>query len=407
MSFDHASFIREYDAPVADPGAPRPRPRFARRGEGATRRLLGRVVHRGRRLAYVDTHFPWRRSGFRYDEALALHELRPDTLFFSLWAMTDPFPARVHALADFPRRATTGGVTDVYAVFLDCAAGLLGEPLDGMAPSDPVPTVPPNLSSVFERSNMRLHVGLYPGGGLTLSPPRLAQARCVAERASSVWSWVPQVQELPNVHAVPPAVINPRLYRAVDREWDARPLRVVFAGDSSQRKGIDVALDAFDALDDRFAFEVVGPHEHHREVLAHPERVTFHGWLGPERLRALFERSHVFVSPVRTEPDGLGGEMVDGFPTTTAGSAMASGCLLVTSNPARDHTVLTPGLTHVELAEATPEALVTALDWAATRRPIARRTAEAGQRTVRERLDVFAAMRGRLDVLGLSGPTRF
>jgi glycosyltransferase involved in cell wall biosynthesis len=401
MSFDHASFIRAYNAPVADPGAPRPRPRFAHRGEGATRRALGRVAHRGRRLAYVDTHFPWRRSGFRYDEALALHELRPDTLFFSLWAMTDPFPARVHALADFPRRATLHGVTDVYAVFLDCAAGLLGEPLPGIEPAEPPPTVPPNLSSVFARANMRLHVGLYPGGGLTLSAARLAQARRVAERAASVWSWVPQVHGLPNAHAVPPAVINPRLYRAVERDWDARPLRVVFAGDASQRKGIDVALVAFDALDDRFAFDVVGPHEQHREALVHPERVTFHGWLGPERLRALFERSHVFASPVRTEPDGLGGEMVDGFPTTTAGSAMASGCLLVTGNPARDHTVLTPGMTHVELAEATPDALAAALDEAAADRRGARRTAEAGRRIVRERLDVFAAMRERLAALGL------
>ncbi len=60
---------------------------------------------RGRRLAYVDSHFPWERSGFRYADALALHEARPDTLFFSMYEMRDPFPAPVLPLAEFPRLA--------------------------------------------------------------------------------------------------------------------------------------------------------------------------------------------------------------------------------------------------------------------------------------------------------------
>ena len=402
MSFDHASFIRDYNVPVERPDTPRPEVRFARRGEGAARRALGRLAHRGRRLAYVDTHFPWRRSGFRYDEALALYEARPDTLFFSLWKMTDGFPARVRPLADFPRIATSHGVTDVYAVFLDCAAGLLGVPQPGAVQGPPPPTVPPNLSSVLDRAGIRFHVGLYPGGGLTVSPPRLAQARQVAERAASVWSWVPQIHDFPHVHAVPPAIVNPRFYRAVTRDWDAERLRVVFAGDGSQRKGIDVALAAFDALDDRFVFDVVGPHEPRRAQLREPDRTTFHGWLDPERLRDVFERAHVFVSPIRTEPDGLGGEMVDGFPTTTAGSAMASGCLLIAGNPGRDHSVLAPGATHLELDEVTPAALSAALGRAAADRGWAQRVAEEGARTVRRHLDVFTAIRSRLEALDLA-----
>jgi hypothetical protein len=34
-----------------------------------------REIH-GRRLAYIDSHVPWQRSGVRYADALALHEVR-------------------------------------------------------------------------------------------------------------------------------------------------------------------------------------------------------------------------------------------------------------------------------------------------------------------------------------------
>ena len=240
MAPDHRTFVEQYGAPVADPDAARPQIRFCARGEGAARRVAARVRHRGRRrLAYVDTHFPWRRSGFRYDEALALLDLRPDTLFFSLWEMTDDFPASVLPLADFPRQATAAGVTDALRDLvrvLDCAAGLLGEPL-GADGGEPPPWVPPSIASVLEQNAMRLHVGMYPGGGLTRSPARLDQAARVAARSASVFTWVAECRDLDNVIHVPPALANPRFYAPVERDWSAEPLRVGFAGDGSPRKG--------------------------------------------------------------------------------------------------------------------------------------------------------------------------
>lgn len=402
MALDHRTFIEQFGAPVAEPDAIRPEIRFCRRGEGAARRLAGRAARAGRRrLAYVDTHFPWRRSGFRFDEALALHELRPDTLFFSLWRTSDDFPAPVHALADFPRIATTAGVTDVYAVFLDCAAGLLGEPVAGDPADGPSPIVPPSLAAVLEPAGMRLHVGMYPGGGLTLSPPRLDQARRVAARCASVFTWVPEVRDFDHVVWVAPALLNPRFYAPVQRDWSGGPLRVAFAGDGSPRKGIDVALAAFDALPDGFELEVVGPHAHRVTGCARPGRVTFHGWLDPPALREVFGRCHVIASPVRSEPDGRGGHMIDGFPTTTAASAMSTGCLLVSANPRSDHSVLTPGRTHVELAAASAQQLAAALVRLNADRAGAAAVAAEGQRVVRQRLDVFGAMRSRLELLGL------
>ncbi len=128
---------------------------------------------RGRRLAYVDSHFPWRRSGFRYADALALHEARPDTVFFSMYEMRDPFPAPVLPLAQFPRLAPTLGVTDVYGVFLGFMAGILGLHRDDSR--GPAAIEGLDLSGVIRRENMRTHAGLYPGGGFVLTEAGLGR----------------------------------------------------------------------------------------------------------------------------------------------------------------------------------------------------------------------------------------
>src|SRR5207248_9953556 len=114
--------------PLADPGDPGRPPK----PPGVLRRPLVRAARtaarrrQAGRLAVLDTHFPWLISGFRYHEAEEILRRRPDTLFFSLFGLTDPFPAPVHPLASFPERAAAAGVTDVYLVFLNFAAGILG-----------------------------------------------------------------------------------------------------------------------------------------------------------------------------------------------------------------------------------------------------------------------------------------
>src|ERR1700730_14542422 len=101
---EFSALVEHYGLPARDSAQERPqvvqpwRWRLARLR--APRRLQN--TRQGRRLAYVDDVFPWMLSGFRYHEAHAIWELRPDTLFFSLWDLTDPFPAPVHRLTDFP-----------------------------------------------------------------------------------------------------------------------------------------------------------------------------------------------------------------------------------------------------------------------------------------------------------------
>src|SRR3954454_7368876 len=161
----HAEFIAQYDVPVAPPDAPRPTLEWARRGEGRVRAVdgLARRRVRGPRLAYLDSHFPWQRSGFRYADALALHEQRPDTVFFSMYEMRDPFPAPVLPLARFPRLAPSLGITDVYGVFLGFMAGVLGLRRDRVGQPGPIEGL--DLSAVLQREGIRSHVGLLPGGG--------------------------------------------------------------------------------------------------------------------------------------------------------------------------------------------------------------------------------------------------
>src|SRR4051812_48100320 len=334
----HADFIAEYDVPVADPAAPRPVLRWSRRGEGRVRSALGdaRVGVRGPRLAYIDSHFPWSRSGFRYADALALHEARPDTLFFSMYEMRDPFPAPVLPLADFPRLAPRLGVTDVYGVFLDFMAGVLG--LRRADPDhEPGPIEGIDLSGVLAREGIRAHAGLYPGGGFVATPAGFEHARRLVAAADQVFSWAPVVLErLPGVTPIEPAIIDTSFYGLAERDFAARPLQLLFAADAKPRKGLGVALAALrDLSGEPVHLHVVGPHDP-AQWDGPPGVVSLHGWLDRDALRDLHRRCHAVVSPVMAErpddPTGDGG-ITDGFPTAAAGEAMSSGCLLISANP--------------------------------------------------------------------------
>jgi hypothetical protein len=398
---DLSLFVDHYGLPARDPAQVRPRlarpsrPRSAvARARGAMRRRL-----RGRRLAYVDNMFPWERSGFRYHEALALHELLPETLFFSLWDLTDAFPAPVHPLADFPLIAPAAGVTDAYGVFQMFLEGVCGLPARDASPSAFVGL---DLRDTLVRSRIRLHGSIYPGGGLELTAAGLARTRALSERLDSTFSYVPEVlAAVPRATPVAQAFTATAFYATTSTRWRTpQPLVCLFAADDPPRKGIDVALAAFHGLDpDLFHLHVVGPHEHRRAEL--PERLaTFHGWLSPRALRGLHERVHVFVSPVSAEPADTGA-MVDGFPTQAAADAVSSGCLLVSANPARDHRALTPGEHYVDCA-ADPDALRRVLHELAADMAAAERLAAAGTARLRACMDVRRGTAEKLDRMGFA-----
>jgi hypothetical protein len=395
-------FSRDYGAPVADPLAPRPELRWSARGAGRVRAAQGQVRRRvkGRRLAWVDSHFPWERSGFRYADALALHETFPDTVFFSMYEMTDPFPAPVLPLADFPRLAPGLGITDVYGVFLDFMSGILGIP---RPPGHPVGVADGlDLSGVIRQYGMRTHALLYPGGGLLASDESLDRVAQLVDRADQVFSYVmPALERFPSITPINPATIDTSFYaRSSTVDLAADPVQLLFAADAKARKGLDVALAAQRLVDEthRIHLTVAGPNEHFAEAAG--RSTDFVGWQSREALRDLHADTAIFLSPVRAErADETDGGITDGFPTTAAAEAMSSGCLLITANPEGDHRALRPGVDYVECAP-TPQAFAEAIRWAIEHPNEARAIATSGATRVREHLDVRSGALRRLELMG-------
>jgi len=394
--------LSDYPFPLADPGDPgRPPEPTTRWEEVAIRaRRAVALAARPRRLAVVDSHFPWRLSGFRYHEAEEVLRRLPDTLFFSLYRLTDPFPAPVHALADFPTVAPGAGVTDVLMTFLNFSVGVLG-----VAANHPVPGARSDISlwSVLERWDIRAHATLYRGGGLfpdTTPDVLLALGR----RCTTVFTSVPEV-----VGVLPDAVATVVPVPGDFYAWKARPddgpddLRLVFVGDDRPRKGLMTLLDAMADLGPGFSLDVVGPHERHGARLAALGAVA-HGWLVPAELREVLWGADVVVAPATSDrpEDGYGDTgMVDGFPTTAARVAMLSGCCLVGSNPTGEQSPIRPDEHYVAVPERDTEALVDALRWLQghpdERRAIARRGADA----VRGWCDVAPVVAAKLTRMGL------
>jgi glycosyltransferase involved in cell wall biosynthesis len=401
---EFADFAQAYALPAVDPQQSRPelhRPSPQQVMRAKFQRVIGKP---SRRLAYLDSTFPWVRSGFRYHEATALLELAPDTMFFSLWDMTDPFPVPVYSLADLPRIAIQRRITDAYGVFQLFLAGLVG-----LSPSHPATRHAmegPDLSHWLKSTGVRLHGSIYPGGGFTPTPSGLAQAQALTDRLTTTFSYVPEVlRGVAGVTPVEQAFTETRFYAPSDERWrSTNKIVCLFAADSPPRKGLDVALGAFAGLaPEAFHLHVVGPHQHRRGELP-VDLATFHGWLDPEDLRALHDQTHVFISPVSTEPAGPAGTfsgVTDGFPTQAAADAMSSGCLLVSSNPASDNRVLDPGVHYLE-CEPDGVMLAQLLRQLASDPSRLRHIAQAGSARVRDRMDVRAGIHAKLVHMGFA-----
>jgi glycosyltransferase involved in cell wall biosynthesis len=359
----------------------------------------------GRRLAIVDTHFPWRLSGFRFHEFTEIRRRRPDTVIFSLHTMSEEYEAPIFPLADFPVLAPALGITDVYAVFLNLVVDLLG--LGGRFP---VPGMRGDLSiaPTLERHGMRFHAQLYPGGGLLPTTDR-AVLDAVVARCSSTFTNVAEA-EVEGVDFIPGAVVDTDLYRYSERREEAE-LQLLFAATDSPRKGLRTLIEAFNRLPPGFHLHIAGPNEHHAPSLTNTNH-TFHGWLGVEALRDLCTTCDVIVAPLTAERcdvdgviEGLDG-MIDGFPTTVASNAMVAGCCLVASNPRHDHSVFTAGDDYVEFDERDVDGLVAALLDLRADRTRLRALAARGARTARERLSVAAGVDRKLRIMGLDGASR-
>jgi glycosyltransferase involved in cell wall biosynthesis len=354
-----------------------------------------------RRLAMLDTMFPWRGSGFRFNEAVEVLRRRPDTVFFSQHRTPEQFNRAVHPLSDFNHLAAEFGITDVHAVFVNFVVGLLG--LDGDPRARTVGEVVRGVSilSTLRENHIRFHGTLYPGGGLVpdTAPTLLRE---IAARSATVFSNTAEILD-----AVPEAVRVPvpmetEFYAFRDRQ-PGDILRLVFAADRKPRKGLDTALAALALLGPSVHLDIVGPHE--REDAMPPDRTTLHGWLPPDQLRDVYWDADVFISPVRAEAAGLPDEggVVDGFPTTAASEALASGLALISSNPRGEDWLLRSGEHYLEVPVADPQALAAAITHLAEVPAERQRLARAGAERLREVGDVRAVVAAKLAAMGLDG----
>lgn len=394
--------MSHYPVKLRDPNDPGHPPEPVPRGRAFAARIRGRAhrLAKGRRLAVVDTHLPWAISGFRYREFAEMARQRPDLVGFSLWGIDEEFDAPVHPLARFPELAPALGVTDVYLVFLNWAASVLG--LSHAAAHAGVGGLRHDVSlwPWLQRHRIRVHACVYPGGGLVPATPAWL-LRLVASRCDTVFTNVAEVEDAVGSALFTPVSCDTGFYRYAERSTDG-PLNLVFAAADRPRKGLSTLIDAFNGLadDDRFHLHLVGPHDAHLPLLHNP-RFTHHGWLEPDALRGVYEQCHVFVSPVtRDDHDaGEGVGMVDGFPTTAATDAMSTGAALVSSNPRGEHRVFSPGVHYAEIPERDPDALGAVLRSFADDRDAPARMARRGADRVRELMSAAAIVTYKLDAM--------
>lgn len=132
------------------------------------------------------------------------------------------------------------------------------------------------------------------------------------------------------LHVVPNA-INVAEFEAADPAERSEPVRVLFVGMMSARKGLDELCTALVALRGEGASfhldiaggeEVVGEAARYRERFRSAglaRRVRFHGLLTAVEIRELLRRAHIFVLPSRSESFGVANleAMASGLPVVS------------------------------------------------------------------------------------------
>ncbi|WP_083485001.1 glycosyltransferase [Paenibacillus ihumii] len=339
------------------------------------------------RLAVIDTKFPWKLSGFRYWENVQMHVQRPDTLFFATEPYSDDFPAVVHPFSRFKELAVSEKITDVYCVFLNLVLSLLGACTlpDGTHMPGSNPYL--DIRSFLNERQIRLHTTLYPGGGL-IHETRQEFLDIVAGQCSTIFTNFEDVLLKIKTSIYQPVVINTELYNYAARSWEG-PIHLVFSAFNFPRKGFPLLVQAYNRLhSDDFHLHIVGDWEDQLALLTN-KRFTFHGVMAPEQLKLMYQGCHVFINCSITDHMAL-----DGFPTTAAVDAMATGCLLVTTNPRNDQLILKEGIDYIGITDES--SLLRALHWIRDHSHTAQTIAAHGAHTIRTHFQMEKVVQTKL-----------
>lgn len=169
------------------------------------------------------------------------------------------------------------------------------------------------------------------------------------------------------------------------------------AGRLIEKKGLRTSLRAFAAfvrqyLQARFTIAGEGPMRHELEEEARQlgvfDQVTFAGFVSQMELRALFERSHIFLHPSETGPDGN----QEGVPNSML-EAMASGLPVFATTHGGIPEAIEHGVSGVLLPERDADGLARELLRAVSAPEILRELAEGGAAAVAEKFEQKAQVR--------------
>lgn len=306
-----------------------------------------------RRLAVIDTKFPWMLSGFRYWENFYIQQQRPDTVFFAIQPHTDPFPAQIHPFTEIEKVIEAHQITDIYCVFLNVALSLIGQNKSMTHGNVPGSNSSWNITELIRKNNLSLHTTLYPGGGLDPgTDPDIIKV--VGEHYNTIFTNVDEVSRVIPRSIYIPGIINTQFYKLEAKSKDL-PIQLIFCADHAPRKGFLTLVNAFNQLNDDFHLHIVGNWESELGMLTN-HNFTYYGNLNPLQLRQLYKKSHVFVNCSTSDSNAL-----DGFPTTAAAEAMATGCLLVSTNVRKDERILRKGFDYFEFDPGDSHKLVSIL----------------------------------------------
>jgi glycosyltransferase involved in cell wall biosynthesis len=304
----------------------------------------------GRRLAVIDSHFPWKQSGLRYWENYEIYLQRPDTLFFATDPYIDPmgnhlpnaFPAHVHHISQLTSMIVSENITDIYCVFLNMAVSLIGNTRlsNGYMILESRPEL--NILPMIYERNIKLHTTVYPGGGLQPNTP-LELCR-LDDYYSTIFTNIQEVLTHYPSSIYVPGVINSDFYTDKPKSGTP-PIKLIFSAHLGSRKNFHHVAEAFNQLDDNFHLHIVGNWQDYLHLLTN-DNYTYHGLLNPDQAARIYRQAHVVISSSKADWTAS-----DGFPTTTAGDAMSTGCLLVSSNPRQDRFVLQSGVDYIEITE--------------------------------------------------------
>lgn len=352
----------------------------------------------GRRLAVVDTNFPWKQSGFRYWENYEIHRLRPDTLFFATspftdwrgFPVSDSFPAKVHPISQLVGQIYSEKITDIYCVFLNMALSLVGNTCLPNGYRVLGSNNELNILPLIQDRQLKLHTTIYPGGGLAVDTP--IEISNLDSYYSTIFSNVQEVlKKFPGSIYVP-GMINAEFYSLLPKP-KTPPIRLVFSAHQGLRKNFPQMAEAFNQLDESFHLDIVGDWEIYLHLLNN-DNYTFHGLLNPEEVRDIYHQAHVFISCSTSDFSAM-----DGFPTTAAGDAMSTGCLLVSSNPRRDSFMLLSDFDYLEITET--RKLVDILWWIKDHFNEAVAIAVNGTHKIRSHFDSKVVVSRKLEAMGL------